>query len=158
MRFAGPCLDSFRRENTSAFEGSVLTAPQNRFSRRKVSRNRVAASSRNGCENGNKNGPAVTTSHLLLPRQRGKTAVLLPISQPNSGLSETRSRKGGRGSATRGGRTCRTEKLTRNFLHNGFPAQVRCFGKKRGAAMGLRVLSNRICYLVASTCAERLRE
>jgi hypothetical protein len=46
------------------------------------------------------NRSAVTTNHLLLRRQRGKAAFLLPISQPNSGFlgSSCNARaEGGRG-------------------------------------------------------------
>ena len=70
------------RRNTLIFEGSVLTAPQDRFSRRKVSPNNASASAGNGIKNATprpRNGAAVTTSHLFYPNQRRRTASPLPL-------------------------------------------------------------------------------
>jgi len=138
MIFAGPCPNSSASENTSDFGRSVLTASQDRFSQRKVSLNAVSTSAGNGNKNTNENrgrkGTAVTTSHLLFALQRGKIAVLLPISQPKSDFvrSEFMQKRPTRGAGVSGtqGRKYRTEKLARNFMPNG-PCPLLAGSKKR---------------------------
>jgi len=80
--------------------------------------------------------PQPTTTHLLLPAHRMKTSLLLPISQPNSdSLGSKFTQKatlGGRGSAARNRRRCRTEKLTRNFTPNA-PSPIPTLQKNAAA-------------------------
>jgi hypothetical protein len=102
----------------------ALSSRQNPFSQEKNSSNK--ADTRLSPKRGNdqRNGCAVTTSHLLLQDLPGETVALLPIWQPNSEFlgakSNARAKGGARGDqARRNGRKCSIEKLTRNFISNG---------------------------------------
>jgi len=105
MISSGPCPGSSPRENTTDFAAPVLTATQDRFGRRKNSRNTSALwllRSRNTSRNQGRNGTAVTTSHLFWPNQLRNVGHSLRFWLPNSEIFDrTYDQKRRRGGGSR---------------------------------------------------------
>jgi hypothetical protein len=101
----------------------ALSSRQNPFSQEKNSSNK--ADTRLSPKRGNdqRNGCAVTTSHLLLQDLPGETVALLPIWQPNSeflGAKSNARAKGGPG----GIRPCETGESARSESSHGILFQM----------------------------------
>jgi hypothetical protein len=114
--------------------GWLLISSRNPLPRRKNSPNTGEACllqhRRNTTENGREIDALVTTSHVLLPVQRRKTVLLLPISRPNAAFLEERVQHrrppGGRGSARRRRPKHHIDNVARKILlQMGRPAPFR---------------------------------
>jgi hypothetical protein len=100
-----------------------LIARRNRFSRRKNCSNRGVTRLVVNRNYTNKNRCVVTTNHLLLPSQRRKAAVLLPIAQPNCDFLESNCNEraqGGGGSQSDAAAESAISMISHgNFIQNG---------------------------------------
>jgi len=114
----------FESTNHNSLHLLTLIGDPDRFPRRKNSSNAGDSPCRRphdrlwrGRRKTRRDGPTLTTGHLLWPDEPRRAAFLLPFSRPNSDfLGSERAKRGGGGSARRSSRKCPIGKLSRNFV------------------------------------------